>query len=228
MILCACLSPSVFAEDDIPAYHMEDSVFAPAWQLVLQEAGIDARHKDVGLSEARKLFRKGKIVLSCCASLAWRQHPEELQVQVFSEPFFYIINHLILRKGRRYIIPDPSDVRDFKVVIVEGYSFEDNIQFGEVLRAPTLTQALQMVASGKADMTIANNQEFFGHQRIQALPIIMGPEQNRHVLHARVHKSRPDILARINSALARLHKSGQLDMVVAQSLRAGPSEAEPN
>lgn len=228
MFLCACLSPSAFAEDGIPAYHMEDSVFSSAWQLVLQEADINVRHKDIGLSEARKLFREGKIVLSCCASLAWRQHPEELQVQVFSEPFFYITNHLILRKGRRYIIPDPLDVRDFKVVIVEGYSFEENIQFGEVLRAPNLTQALQMVANGKADMTIANSQEYFGHQRTRALPIIMGPELNRHVLHARVHKSRPDILARVNSALARLHKSGQLDMVVAQSLRADPAEAEYN
>lgn len=214
------------AADEVPAFYMDESVFQPAWHLILEEAGLNPRYVDVTQSEARQLFAKGDLMVTCCTIPSWRQRPEEQSVQLFTKPFFYIVNHLVFHKDRVLSVTDPNDLRHLKVATVRGYTFEDEVKFGDIIYGDRLEDALMLVVEGKADLSIANNQEFHGQQRRNPLPIVMGPAQAEYGLRARVHHDRGDLVDRLNETIDRLRKNGKLNIAMAKGLRAAEETDE--
>jgi hypothetical protein len=207
------------AEDPVPASRIGDSVFRDVWHAILEDAGIETRLIAAPRDVRRDMFVRGELVLDCCSVEAWRNRPDEIAVQLWTSPFFYTVDHLILREGREYHLPDPDDLTAFKVGIVQGFAYKQDSHFGPVVSRVSLGEVFEAVASGEADLTIANHQEFRRRQRLNPLPLVLGPEYHRLALKARVHRSRADLLPRIEAAIARLQKSGRIAVLTGARLR---------
>jgi len=219
LALLLAVTFAVHSEDPVPSFQIRHSVFRDAWQAILTEADIEPTYFDVTKAKARDMFAAGVIHLDCCSTPEWRTRPEELEVQLFSEPFFFVFDHLILQKGRDYKITDPNNLSDYKVAVVKGYSFKDEMYFGERIGVNFIFEAFALVASKGADMTISNNQEFYLHQKEAPLPLVLGPVHGKHALRARVHRSRADLLPKINMAISRLKANGRITLIMAERLR---------
>ena len=94
------------AGEPVTASRLGDSVFRDVWHAILDEAGIKATLVAAPRDVRRDMFVRGELVLDCCSAEAWRNRPEEIETQLWSQPFFYTVDHLILRAGREYEIPD--------------------------------------------------------------------------------------------------------------------------
>ncbi|MCJ9428041.1 transporter substrate-binding domain-containing protein [Kordiimonas sp. A6E486] len=194
-------------------------MFRDAWHAILKEAAIRIKPIAAPRDVRREMFVRGKIVLDCCSAPAWRNRADEQAVQLFSVPFFPIIDHLVLRKGHDYKLADPHDLRGVTVGIVQGFTYPGQDRFGKTVTAVSMGEVFDLVVEGRADLTIANAQEFARRQRLHPRPLVLGPEYSRMVLRVRVHKSRPDLLARINKAIAALKADGRINALTGYRLR---------
>jgi hypothetical protein len=219
-------SSQVLAEDAVPASRIGDSVFRDVWHAILEESGIETRLIAAPRDVRRDMFVRGELVLDCCSVEAWRNRPDEIATQLWTSPFFYTVDHLILQEGREYHLPDPRDLSAFKVGIVQGFTYPKDGYFGTILTRVSLGEVFEAVAAGEADLTIANHQEFRRRQRLNPLPLVLGPEYHRLALMARVHRSRADLLPRIEAAIARLQKSGRIAVLTGARLRDTTDEKD--
>ncbi len=214
-------TPAVAAEDRVLASRLEASVFRDVWHAILDEAGIKIELVEIpGHEDRRRRFVEGELLLDCCSVKAWRDREEEVAVQLWSRPIFYTVDHLVLQDGRTYDLPDPTQLQAFKVAVVRGFSYQGAEAFGPTVVTATIEQALDVVASGRADLTIVNSQEFQRLQKINRRPLILGAEHNELILRARVHKSRPDLLVQINEAIKQLQASGRIAQLTGARLRS--------
>jgi len=213
--------PSAAEDGKVLASQLEASVFRDVWHAILDESGIVVELVEVpGHEDRRRLFVEGELLLDCCSIVEWRDRKEEVAVQLWSRPVFYTVDHLVLQDGRTYDLPEPTQLQAFKVAVVRGFSYQDADQFGPKVVTATIEQALDAVASGKADLTIVNSQEFRRMQKIKRRPLVLGAKHNELILRARVHKSRPDLLVQINEAIKRLQASGRIATLTGARLRA--------
>lgn len=215
----ASICKSVSAEA-LTASRLGDSVFRDVWHAILEEAGIEAELVSAPRDVRRDMFVRGELVLDCCSVEAWRSREDEKQVQLWSKPFFYTVDHLILQKGRTYDIPDVMDLTGFRVAVVQGFAYREGTRFGVVVERVSLGEVFDAVATGAADITISNHQEFRRRQKLEPRPIVLGPQYHRLALKARVHNSRPDLLARLDGAIARLMADGHIAKLTGARLRA--------
>lgn len=213
----ACLA--LEEREPVAAGHIEESVFRDVWQAVLLKSGIEFSLVRVSHEERRNLFIEGTIQLDCCSVKAWRAREAEMAVQLWTRPLFYTVDHLILKAGRQYDIKDPAALSDYSVAVVDGFTYPAEASFGSRVVVPSIAAALKAVAEGEADLTIVNSQEFRRLQKLEGLPLIMGPEHHRLVLRARVHKSRADLLPVLNEAIEQLHASGEIAKLTGARLR---------
>ncbi|TNE62401.1 MAG: transporter substrate-binding domain-containing protein [Alphaproteobacteria bacterium] len=211
--------PGVADDAPVPASQLGDSVFRDAWHAVLQEAKIEIAPVAAPRDVRRDMFVRGDILLDCCSVPEWRNRADEQAVQLFSDPFFLVVDHLILHEGRDYGHLDPADLSGWTVGAVQGFSFRDQQHFGGLVTAVSMGEVFDLVVAGKADLTIASNQEFYRRQRLAPRPLVLGPEYDRVVLRIRVHNSRPDLLVRINAAIAALKADGRINRLTGQRLR---------
>ncbi|SDE05162.1 substrate-binding periplasmic protein [Kordiimonas lacus] len=208
--------------EPIRASRLEASVFRDVWHAILEESAIPVELVEIpGHEDRRRRFVTGELVLDCCSIKQWRDSEEEIAVQLWSRPVFYTVDHLVLHDGRKYDLPDPTDLRAFKVAVVHGFSYQGDDLFGRTVVLATIEQVMDAVASGEADLTIVNSQEFRRLQKLKRRPLQLGPEHNELVLRARVHQSRPDLLAQINEAIKRLQSSGRIATLTGARLRSG-------
>lgn len=218
-----CLLPVTAMADQVkvPASRLEASVFRDVWHAILDESGIRVTLVEVpGHEDRRQQFIEGKLLLDCCSIKEWRDRDEEKAVQLWSRPVFYTIDHLVLQAGRTYDLPNPLDLRAYKVAVVKGFSYQRDDLFGPRVELATINQVLDAVAAGQADLSIVNSQEFRRLQKLQRRPLVLGPMHNELVLRSRVHNSRPDLLKRINEAIERLQASGRIAALTGARLRS--------
>ena len=215
------LGASMAQAADVTASRLGDSVFRDAWHAILSEAQLEVRMISAPRDVRRDMFARGELVLDCCSVPEWRDRDDEKAAQLWSYPFFYTVDHLILQAGRSYDLPDPTDLLGYKVGIVQGFSYRLDDRFGSTLSRVSLDEVFELVATGGADMTIANHQEFRRRQALKPRPLVLGPAHHELGLMARVHKSRPDLLVRLNDAIRRLKASGQIAALTGARLRAG-------
>ncbi len=212
--------PAAAEDGRVLASRLEASVFRDVWHAILDESGIKVELVEIpGHEERRRSFTAGKVALDCCSIVEWRDRKEEVAVQLWSQPIFYTVDHLVMQDGRAYDLPDPTDLRAFRVAVVKGFSYQGEEAFGPKVVFATIGQVLDAVASGKADVSIVNSQEFRRLQKVKRRPLVLGPEHNELILRARVHNSRPDLLVRINGAIERLKENGKIALLTGQRLR---------
>ncbi|MFC3052647.1 substrate-binding periplasmic protein [Kordiimonas pumila] len=218
-------SGALQAENSVKASRLGDSVFRDVWHAILDKAGIEAEMIAATRDIRRDMFARGELVLDCCSVPAWRSRPEEVAAQLWSEPFFYTADHLILHKDRTYDLPNPLDLRSYRVGVVQGFAYAEDTLFGEKVIRPSLADVFQSVVNEEADLTIANHQEFWRRQKLAPKPLVLGPVYHELALMARVHNSRPDLLARVNEAIRELKNTGQITILTGARIR-DVSEAE--
>ncbi len=207
------------AEDRITASRIGDSVFRDVWHAILEDAGIEAELIAAPRDVRRDMFVRGELVLDCCSVEAWRNRPDEIEAQLWTSPFFYTVDHLILQEGRDYDLPDPDDLTAYRVGVVQGFAYKKDSHFGSTVSRVSLGEVFEAVASGDADLTIANHQEFRRRQKLNPLPLVLGPEYHRLALKARVHRSRADLLPRLEAAITRLKANGRIATLTGVRLR---------
>lgn len=209
------------ADDAVLASRLEASVFRDVWHAILEDSGIDVQLVEVANHEdRRRSFASGQLLLDCCSIKAWRDRQEEISVQLWSRPIFYTIDHLVLQGGRTYDLPDPTNLKAYRVAVVRGFSYQREELFGPRVEYETISQVLDAVAAGQADVTIVNSQEFRRLQKMKRRPLVLGPEHYELILRARVHNSRPDLLAKIDAAIERLQASGRIAALTGARLRS--------
>ncbi|WP_262690795.1 substrate-binding periplasmic protein [Kordiimonas aestuarii] len=221
------VSSLAHSAEPVTASRLGDSVFRDVWHAILNEAGIEAKLIAAPRGVRRDMFVRGELVLDCCSVEAWRNRADEIETQLWTVPFFYTVDHLILQAGRRYDIPDPLDLTAFKVGIVQGFTYKKDTHFGDVISRVSLGEVFEAVAAGEADLTIANHQEFRRRQKLTPLPLVLGPEYHRLGLRARVHNSRPDLLPRVEAAIKRLNANGTIARLTGARLRDMSERGEP-
>lgn len=219
-VAVALFPTDVLAFDDtITASRLENSVFRDAWHAILSEADLEPEMVDMAHEKRRQMFVQGDLILDCCSVKIWRERPEEKAVQLWSKPFFYTVDHLILQEGRQYDLGSPTKLQAYRVGVVHGFTYPSEESFGVRVERTTLAEVFDAIARGEADLTIANHQEFRRQQKLKHRPLVLGPEHQRLFLRARVHKSRPDLLVRIDEAIEKLQSSGQIALLTGQRLR---------
>ncbi len=207
------------ANESVPVASLSNSSFKDLWQAIVLEAGIEANFVTASRENRRSELVKGKLAMDCCSIPAWRSTAAEQAVQLYTDPIFYTTDHLILQKNRDYVGLNPLDLRAYKIAVVKGFSYVNEGSFGSVIEVPTMDDTYVLVASGKADMTIANSQEFWRRQRLQPYALMLGPVHDQVLLRARVHKNWAELLPQINDAIKRLRKSGKMDLLMAKRIR---------
>lgn len=210
----------------VPVADLENSAFKDLWHAVVEEAGINAHYIAMSRGERRDAFTKGTLAMDCCSLPEWRSRPEEQAVQHYTNPIFYTVEHLIVHKDS---VKDYSGAIDFsglKVAMVKGFKHRGQATFGEIIFAPTMSQVYALVAEGEADVTFANNQEFWRRQRLQELPLMLGPVHEQTLLRARVHEKWAPLVPQINAAIQKLRKNGALNLKMGQRLRDPSPQTE--
>ncbi len=217
--LLALVSNTTSADEPVPVANLENSAFKDVWHAVVEEAGIDADFVTMSRAARREAMVQGTLAMDCCSIPAWRDRPAEQVVQLYTDPVFYATEHLVFHKDKLAAFAEPIDLSTLKVAVVKGFKHRNQSSFGEILFAPTMTETYDLVASGKADVTFANSQEFWRRQRLRDRPLVLGPVHEQMLLRARVHKNWNHLLPRINGSIRRLRESGRLDLLMAQRIR---------
>ncbi|MCJ9428042.1 substrate-binding periplasmic protein [Kordiimonas marina] len=202
----------VVGDDDLSAY-------SPAWHAILKEAGIDAQFITAQQAERRRLFVAGRLVADCCTIPEWRQRPEEQATQLYTNPFFYAVDHIVFKAGDPSPPTSGPDLRTRRVATVTGFDYVGGDNFGTRVETESMNAALAAVAEGRADAVIVNVQEFMRLQRMEHRPLTLGREYHRVNLRARVHKDYPQLVPRLNAAIVRLRRAGKVEALVGAALR---------
>lgn len=207
------------ADDHVPVANLENSAFKDAWHAVVEQAGITADFVTMSRADRREAMVRGNLAMDCCSIPAWRSRPQEQAVQLYSDPLFYATEHLVFHKDKKAAFSGSIDLSSLRVAMVEGFNHRDQNLFGEIVYAPTMTETYALVASGKADVTFANSQEFWRRQRLTDRPIVLGPVYQQMLLRVRVHKDWHSLLPRINGAIKKLRESGEFNLLMGQRIR---------
>lgn len=207
------------ATEPVAIASLSNSSFKDLWQAIIIEAGINANFVTASRNNRRDALVNGTLAMDCCSIPAWRATEAERAVQLYTDPIFYATDHLILQQGRDYDLSDSNDLSAYKIAVVKGFSYVGEDSFVDVIEVLTMDETFELVASGKADLTIANSQEFWRRLRLKPNPLKLGPIHDQVLLRARVHKNWAELLPRVNDAIKRLRKSGQMDMLLARRIR---------
>ncbi|SDD36257.1 substrate-binding periplasmic protein [Kordiimonas lacus] len=217
----AVLTENSLAQDRVRTGHSSASVFNDVWQAILKEADIQPEFVITTDDEKRRLFIEGALELDCCTIPEWRNRPEERAVQLYTSHFFYSALHIVHRPDLPIVYRAPEDLGAYRVSVVRGHDYVHGEFFGSTVLAGSIDEAFQMVADGYADMAIANKQELMFRKKGQSLPLVLGPELHTLAMRARVHKSRPDLLDRLNDAIARMKERGDINIAIGAAIRLG-------
>lgn len=215
LVLLLFTSFSTHASGETIPVGQSDSIgFDRVWWAILEQAGISASLSGEQFAKKRDLFVRGEILLDCCATPEWRERPEEKAVQIFSDPFFSSSEHLVTREDTS--IDVLADADKLRFVMVRGFTYPLEFRFGSTIEASDIEEALDLIASGSADVGIASERDFIRHTRLKPRPLQLGPVLWNVDLRVRVHKSRQELLPRINEAIATLKQANRIQALLEQ------------
>lgn len=226
--LMMVMAASLDAEEIIPAGQTGSVEFNKLYEAILQDAGISYDMKVLPTNRKRRMFVEGEILIDCCTAKSWRNRPEEIAVQLNSREFIRSAEHYFFHRDRDAEIKSIEDLKRFSIAVVRGYVYRQEQFFGPRVAVADIAEMMRIVAAKRADIGIINPYDFRRRIKNTGLPLRMGGEHEASNLVIRVHKSRPDLLARINkvidSYLAEdriIKQLGPIEGVRADLIRAG-------
>ncbi|MFC4349365.1 substrate-binding periplasmic protein [Kordiimonas lipolytica] len=215
LAVMALLAAPALASDLVRAGQSDSIEFDRVWSAILDEAGLDAEIVSAPHERKRGMFVRGDIVLDCCSIPAWRQRPEEKASQLFSDAFFRSTEHYVFRRG--HAVAPVENALKLRFVRVKGFVYDLEAPFGTAIEVHDIEEVLDHVASGEADVAIVNRQDFERRMRLKPRPLVLGPVHTVADLRVRVHRSRADLLPRINRAIAALKDAGRIEDILKET-----------
>ena len=184
--------------------------FQMIWEEILREADIAAVMMRIPERRKRRMFTEGRILLDCCADPAWHMTAAEKSGQMFTDILIETGEYYILAAGSDLVVSVPEDLKALRIAAIRGFTYEGEPFFGRRVDVTGWGDMMQVMAVGRADVGIINIEEFRWQMRRRPLPVKLGGLYRQSRLSARVHGSRQDLLARLNTAIARLRARGRI------------------
>ena len=207
---------TAFAEP-IPASSGQSPTLSLIFAEILENADIDTTLVSAPLERKRRMFARGRIHVDCCTIPEWRQREDESAVQLFSQPFLTSNSSYVFHAMRPIIIARHSDLAEYRVATVRGFKYELASYFGETIPTESWASMLHLVDKGRADLAFVGNIVFHESQTSMRHNLRLGPVVANHALVIRVHKSRKDLLPRINRSIGELIANGTIARLAAVS-----------
>lgn len=150
---------------------------------------------------------------------------EIAEYMTYADPFYQTQVKFVAQTGEDVSIGQYSDIAEYSVAVGDGFLYEERFDRDEALNkvvVTTTTQAMNMVAYGRVDVTL-DSQEVLAHvtnvvapdlkDRLIALPFVLA----EHAVHMAVRtdlENSAEIVADFNRVLAEMKKDGSLDALL--------------
>jgi len=180
------------------------------WVAIMKEAGITIERVKVSHARRRRMFLEGFILVDCCMTPEWRDTEEDNAIQLFTDVFYQSQEVYIFGSGTAVPITKLTDLSALRVAVIRGFSYVNAEYFGSTILALNLSSQFTLVESGRADMAIVSKVDFLHYMARRPRALEIGGVQSVAGLRIRVHKSRADLIPRLNVAIANLKPSGAL------------------
>jgi len=184
------------------------------WSAIIKEAGITVERLEGSISAARRrrMFLDGLIMLDCCMIPAWRNTDEENAAQIWSDVFYQSEEVFIFPRGKIVPITQSEDLRALRVAVIRGFTYKREAFFGVPIPAVDVEGILSLLEAGRAQVAIVSKADFQARMEAQPRALEIGAVESSNGLRIRVHKTRADLLPRINAAIAKLKIQGVLTL----------------
>jgi len=178
-------------------------------------AGYDTSYKLLPHKRELIYFVENRIDVETCVSPEWRSKYRE--ISAYTEAFFNTENVVIARKDSG--MTATGDIRDFRgktLGTILGYfitdGFQEEFEAGRIVREDVATQDknIRKLAAGRFDGIIIDR--ITGSYLIRQLGFNPADFRTAYVfetkslLATRIHKSREDVIPKLNRALAEMKK----------------------
>ncbi len=217
------ISAPLFADDDearLKVGVFGESVFKPAWEAVIKDVGLDVEYISSRSAKRRKLFVEDKLDMDCCSIVEWRTRPLEMEKQIYTIPFFVSTQIIIQHKDAQIKYDKPSDLRQYRVAILNDHTQIHQEYFGSTISAANFEGLFKLIADGQADISMINEQEFLFQKAKYDWPVVRGKVYHQLLMRARLHKRNKHLLPMINRSIAKLKKNGTIDVLIGKAMRA--------
>lgn len=165
------------------------------------------------------LVQNGTVDLECGSTGVTAERQKQV---AFSYGFIYVKGQLLTAKDSG--IHSFADLRGKNVVTTAGTTNErflksynqDNKVDMFVISAKDHGEAFQMLETGRAAAFYMDDALLYGERAKARDPhkwVVVGEEQSREIYSCMVRKDDPQFLALVNSTLADLYKSGEINAI---------------
>lgn len=186
----------------------------PIWAAILEEAHIEVVFSPLPAKRKRRSFVEGYLLLDCCHPPMYRDTPEEKATHLFSDPIYFAQAHYVFRKGEVLPIERREDLRSLRVAGIRGFDYTWQDHFGDRIDGRDHADVLTLLEMHRADVGIITGLQFRFEMAKRDWPLELGGVTASGYLHASVHVTKPELLPRINEAIARLRADGRLDRLL--------------
>ncbi|MBL4838287.1 MAG: transporter substrate-binding domain-containing protein [Kordiimonadaceae bacterium] len=198
------------------------------WNAILKEAGIKVQHKEISHVRRRRMFVEGFLQIDCCMPPEWRNTPEEQAVQLFSDIFFTSEEVYVFGKGKTVPINAPEDLRNLRVAVIQGFTYNNSEHFGSTLPSINITNLFNLIEKGRAHVGIVSKADYTQQMTLHPRDLEMGGVNAVEDFRIRLHKSKAHLLPRLNAAIANLMAQGKLGHPLTASHAATSSKTSRN
>lgn len=202
---------SVATDDPIKVGQTDSAEFDTLYENILTEAGIRFEMLVLPTARKRRMFVDGKILIDCCAAVAWRTRPEEIAVQLHSKTFIHSAEHYFYHRNSAINVASHEDLQNYRLAVVRGYVYKGQENFTDTVMVKDIEEMMKVVAINRAQMGLINPYDFKKRMAANPLPLRLGGVHESSPLTIRVHKSKAEYLERINAVIDRFLADGTID-----------------
>ena len=190
-------------------------------QTVLQKAGYDVRTEVLPWARIMSGARNGDY--DVVGSLFYDAEIETFMR--YSDPFCKTEVKFVKKSGTELTVEGLASLGQLSIAVGDGFLYEEEFNRSEALNKVVVTttlQAMQMVGSGRVDLTLGS-VDVLQHtlqtdapqlvERVEILPYVLAT----HGLHMAIredHPNRDEILADFNQTLQSMQEDGSLESLL--------------
>ncbi len=198
----------------LPVALADSPALSRVWHGILNEAGLNTIVVAAQQGRRRRLFVDGFILLDCCAVPAFRDRAEEQAIQLFSDSFYEAREHYVFRRGETVPITDPEQLRNYSFAGVRGFEYSFSNYLSTRIDGRSVDDVLILIHKGRANLGTINDRDFAKLMAENPHDVELGEIIFTSDLRIRLHKSRSDLLPRINAEIERLNADNRLKKMV--------------
>lgn len=190
----------------------QSGILAELVLLIEQYSAIDFQPVNWPMKRAEFALKKGIVDFDfvCTAWFGGGNYGEQF---VISEPLFEIKEFVVTLKGNKHLYPGLESIYGKRIGTIAGYFYFDDDKFTrtDFRDEDTLIQALKYK---RVDAVILEYETAKHWAKIHNVDIELASAHTTGKLLIRLNKAKKSNLPAINSALNKIKKSGQLQMIL--------------